>query len=57
MMVTNKKEISLRAYFYAPLLFIDRKLWHTKERMETFKYPVRPYFDHETLTYKTIDPK
>jgi hypothetical protein len=52
---------SVRPFFYYPLLELDRKYWHTEEKLESFElesfeYPVKNYYDWETETYRDIIP-
>ncbi|YCM43466.1 hypothetical protein V2O64_19340 [Verrucomicrobiaceae bacterium 227] len=44
---------------YAPLIFIDLKVWHTKKEMDQVgsgDYRVKYFFDWETKTYRDIEP-
>ena len=45
------------AFFYFPLAAADHTLWHTPGRARTLRYPIRNYFDRETLTYRDVDPR
>lgn len=42
--------------FYAPLLFLDQKFWHTRKRAETMRYPIRDYYDRELENYRDHRP-
>lgn len=41
---------------YAPLLWLDRRLWHTMERAETMRYPIRNYYDRDLEDYRDHNP-
>ena len=44
---------------YAPLIFIDLKIWHTKKEMDEVgsgDYRVKYFFDRSTKTYRDIEP-
>ena len=45
------------AYIYLPLIAMDQKLWHTRDKAESGRYRVKNYFDYDTMTYRDIEPK
>ncbi len=39
---------------YFPLLYLDRILWHSDEKVESMRYPIRGYFDYHTEEFRDI---
>lgn len=54
---TRKNMSLLRATAYSPMIALDRKFWHTSDKMETFRYGAKDYFDFKTWKYRDIEPK
>lgn len=64
--IDDNKLLRLRAkyLFYTPLYILDRLLWHKdvklglrKDGLSEFNYPVKNFFDYNTLVYKDYKPK
>ena len=47
--------LTVKAILFYPLVEVDRRLWHTQDRMESGAYPVENYFDYETMTYRELE--
>ena len=48
---------SVTEIIYMPILMLDRKVWHTKDRAKSMKYPIRYYYDEENHEYRDYKPQ
>lgn len=46
--------VSLKGWFYYPMLMVDRTLWHRNELWESRRYRTKNYFDYAALLYRDI---
>ena len=55
----NHDRVLKMSIIYAPLIFLDHKIWHTKKEMSQVgsgDYRVKNFFDWNTKTYRDIEP-
>ena len=55
----NHDRVLKMSIIYAPLIFLDHKIWHTKKEMSQVgsgDYRVKNFFDWNTMTYRDIEP-
>jgi hypothetical protein len=53
----EKDRIGVAGILYAPLIYLDRRIWHTRERAKSMKYPIRNYYDEKKFEYRDYNPK
>lgn len=46
--------LTVEAILFYPLVEVDRRVWHTQDRIESGAFPVENYFDYETMTYREV---